>query len=104
MKWRITINWEFISPLLETASGILHLERFEKGMAIDPPDEKYSLSINVKKRSFGMKGIIPHLKPEIDGIINSMAKCYLDGLTLQQSSCHWIEEDDIIQKEEFVDE
>lgn len=104
MKWRITIDWEFISPLLGNASGILHLEKFNQGDAMNPPDKQYSFGINIKKGVFGMKGVIPHMKPEVNGIISSMATCYLDGLTLKKSSCHWIEEDDIIEKGEFMDE
>ena len=89
------------SPFLRVASGEVKIEKFKRNDAMDLPSENYKFKIKVEDTIFDLEGHIPQLKEEIRDILKTMGDCYHEGLTLNDASCHWIFNEDIIQREDI---
>lgn len=100
MTWRITIEWTFISPVLRSAAGTLHLEKHRDGMAVMTPSISHSWEVTIKDGSSGQRGFIPALSEEVKTIIDTMVKTYFDGMNLEEKSFNWINVDDIYERSE----
>ena len=110
MGIRIKIKWEFRSPLLQIATGILKVEDIDLGrvdqllfqckVKIEPGMLGYS-SLDKTDENQG----IPHkLFEELRPTIDTMVRSYYQGMLLKKSSYEWI--DDSLDKtfDEWIDE
>ena len=110
MGIRIRIDWTFVSPLLRIASGILKVEVVTNGKV-----NKLLFKCKVKKES-GSLGYsssdkndeslsIPHrLFEELKPTIDVMVRSYFQGMILENSDFHWIEDSLSKPFEEWAEE
>lgn len=103
---RILIDWNFISPSLETASGIASVHYVEElnnwillcqfKVKVERGCTSYK---SIDEKGFPAK-IFDAIKPQLD----VMVKCYRDGLILSKNSCCWLLSDDLTKaKKDFDD-
>jgi hypothetical protein len=97
MAWRLTIDWNFISPALRIASGIATLEKFERGNAVSPPIKKFQWKIKKEHGTYGQEGFIPNLTETNEDIIKTITQSYFDGLCMKDSSFHWFFDERILK-------
>jgi len=96
MGVRIDIKWEFTSPLLQRASGVVRVwdipEVSSKGELI------LECRCSVEKGSLGFQGMkegegfSSRLLRIYDNSIKSMMRSYHDGMLLRDKQFHWVEE------------
>ena len=96
MGVRVDIKWDFISPALQVAKGIVEIwdipEVSTKGTLI------LQCRCSIERGSLGFKGmkegegISSRLLNTYDNIIKTMMRSYRDGMILREKQFHWVEE------------
>lgn len=94
MAIRIDIEWEFISPLLQRASGVVKVWEVDQNLTVNIPN-KLILQCNchIESGAFGFKGKVPiDLFKIYEDRIASLMRSYYDGMVLRNKQHHWIAE------------
>lgn len=98
MGIRIDIEWKFVSPLLQRASGVLTIWKIDQDVTVPlPPKLILECNCHVDKGSIGYKsldgkGVSSKLLDIYDNKIKAIMRAYHDGLVLKDKQFHWIEE------------
>lgn len=98
MGIRIDINWEFVSPILQTASGILKIVEVNNDLQlrIEPKTllickchiNKYSLGFSEIKEGQGVPTKIFKIFEER---IKAIIRAYFDGILLEKNLYNWVD-------------
>jgi len=106
MGVRVDIEWQFISPILQRASGVIKIwdipEVSSKGELL------LHCRCSIERGSMGFKGInegegiSSRLLSTYDNIIKTMMRSYHDGMLLKDKQFNWIEES--LHGDEMFDE
>lgn len=93
---RISIDWNMISPFLRTISGILTIEEVDTTY-VEKPIILIQCKVDRKAGSTGYssideKGIPTDLFDEIKPFIDVMMHSYYNGIIMENSDFHWVEE------------
>jgi hypothetical protein len=107
---RIDIDWDFISPAMGVASGILKVISYKHNGALD--EGKILIKCNVKKErgSLGFnaisqdKGVRKDLFDIFDDRIKTMIDCYYRGMNLENSAYSWIDDSADKSLEQYLKE
>lgn len=96
MGVRVDIEWQFVSPLLQRASGIVKIwdipEVSSKGELL------LHCRCSIERGSLGFSGIeegegvSSRLLTIYDNTIKTMMRSYHDGMLLRDKQFHWVEE------------
>ncbi len=105
---RIKIRWNFTSPLLRIASGILKVEDIILG---NGKSDKLLIKCKVKKEPGTLgysairpdKGIPSQLFEELRPIIDRMVNSYYRGMILETSDFEWINDSADMKFEEWAE-
>lgn len=100
MGIRIDIEWKFVSPLLQKASGILTIRHIDP---IPPVGKEVNNDIllqcecNVSQGALGFtsinkKGIPSKIFKIFEDQIHCMIHSFFKGMILEKSDFHWVEE------------
>ena len=99
MGIRIDIKWEFVSPLLQTASGVVLIEEHYHDLTGSPITKKIlKFRCHIEKNSSGFsgmqegEGVTSETFNLFEAEIRSMMKHYFDGMLLRDKMYHWIED------------
>ena len=96
------IKWDFVSPTLRVASGTVHLDRIKSSLDDYKIYEQHEWEIKVEENglSYG-----PHpmnkVTDRMKSIIDLMANTYLAGVTLDKTSCIWLENNEHEQEKTY---
>lgn len=93
---RITIDWKFISPLLQVVSGIVTVEEIDT-LYVEHPYIIFKCKIKLESgctgyQSIDENGINTELFEKYKPAIDLMAKGYFNGIVLKDQMFHWLEE------------
>jgi len=98
-NWRISIKWNFISPALQTASGMVFIEKMTSNPKfIIHPEKQFKFKVKIETGRVGYRALengnrFPHEWDEVKDLVDTMVSSYFAGLTLKDSIYHWVEDD-----------
>jgi len=104
MGIRIDIEWEFISPLLQRASGDIKVWEIDQNLTVNIPKKLIlQCKCHIESGSLGFQGHIPTALFNIyEDKIKPLMRSYYDGMLLKNKQYHWIEES--LQTKEYFEE
>lgn len=97
-NWRITIQWDFISPSLQIASGMIFIEKMTSNLKfIIHPEKQFKFKVKVETGRVGYRALedghrFPHEWDKVKDLVDTMVSSYFAGLTLKNSIYHWVDE------------
>ena len=93
---RIMIDWNMVSPFLQTISGILTVEEVDTTYITQPVT---LIKCKVSRTpgstgysSIGKRGIPTDFFEQIKPFIEPMIHSYYNGIIMEKSDFHWVEE------------
>lgn len=96
---RIMINWDFISPVMQTVSGVVVVHYVEEGRINNwKPLAKFRTKVkpgSVGYKSLDGEGISTVLLDAIKPQLDIMVRSYHQGVILDNDDFTWIIEDDL---------
>jgi hypothetical protein len=99
MGIRIDIEWNFTSPVLQRASGIIKIWKIDQELLeSNPPELIFQCRCRVERGSMGFTGITEgesfssRLLTIYDNQIKTLMRSYYDGMLLRDKQYHWVEE------------
>ena len=98
-NWRISIKWDFISPSLQTASGMIFIEKMRSNPRFEiSPEKQFKFKVKIQPGSVGYRALenghrFPYEWDQVKDIVDTMVNSYLAGLTLNDRIYHWVEGD-----------
>jgi hypothetical protein len=95
---RIVIEWDFISPTLQTVSGVAHLHYVPD--PLKPSKELTRFRINSKPGSLGYssldkKGIPTVYLDAVKVQLDEMVRAFRQGVTMDKELVTWVIKDDL---------
>ena len=98
-NWLITIKWDFISPSLQIASGMIFIEKMTSDLRfVICPEKHFKFKVKVQTGSVGYRALknghrFPHEWDKVRDFVDTMVNSYFAGLTLKDSIYHWVDGD-----------
>ena len=106
MGVRVDIEWQFVSPLLQRASGVVKVWHIPEVAA--KGEILLQCRCSIEQGSLGFKGMeegegVPSiLLNTYDNTIKTMMRAYRDGMLLRDKQFHWVEES--LHEDEMFDQ
>ncbi len=98
-NWRITIKWDFISPSLRIASGMIFIEKMTSNPKfIIRPEKQFKFKVKIQTGNVSYRALkrghrFPHEWDKVKDLVDIMVSSYFAGLTLKDNIYHWVDDD-----------
>lgn len=107
---RVDINWDFISPGLGVASGILRVISYKNNGAFDEGKVLIRCKVKKERGSTGFSaitqdnGVRKDLFDVFEDRIRTMVDCFYHGMLLKDSAYSWVDDSADKSLEEYLTE